>query len=154
VAGAAAVVLLAAAGAGAQERRYTVAFANLTEEPTVTLEGTGFTGRDLRESFALAARRLPVEMVFYDNERNNRRAVANAEAAVARRVDLYIQYHADAAANSIVADRLRAAGIRILAVNYPVADAPLYTADNLEAGRIAGDALGRFAARTWRGQAV
>src|SRR3989442_7889569 len=72
-------------------------------------------------------------MVFYDNERNNRRPVANAEAAVARRVDLYIQYHPDAAANSIVADRLRAAGIRILAVNYPVADAPLYTADNLEA---------------------
>jgi len=154
VAGAAAALLLAAAGAGGQERRYTVAFANLTEEPTVTLEGTGFTGRDLRESFALAARRLPVEMVFYDNERNNRRAVANAEAAVARRVDLYVQYHADAATNSIVADRLRAAGIRILAVNYPVADAPLYTADNLEAGRIAGDALGRFAARPWRGQVV
>ena len=60
MAGAAAALLLAAAGAGGQERRYTVAFANLTEEPTVTLEGTGFTGRDLRESFALAARRLPV----------------------------------------------------------------------------------------------
>ena len=42
----------------AQERRYTVAFANLTEEPGVTLEGTGFTGREVRESFALAARRL------------------------------------------------------------------------------------------------
>ena len=30
--------------ATAQERRYTVAFANLTEEPCVTIEGTGFTG--------------------------------------------------------------------------------------------------------------
>src|SRR5207244_10715316 len=70
------------------------------------------------------------------------------------RGDLSIQYHADAAANGLVADRLRAAGIRSLAANCPVADAPLYTADNLEAGRIAGDALGQFAARTWRGQAV
>src|SRR2546428_9378133 len=96
---------------------------------------------------------MPVEMVFYDTERNSRRAVANAEAAVARRVDLYIQYHADAAANSIVADRLRAAGIRILAVNYPVADAPLYTADNREAGRNSADALGRVPPRTQRGQA-
>src|SRR3989442_2451946 len=93
-------------------------------------------------------------MVFYDNERNNRRPVANAEAAVARRVDLYIQYHADAAANSIVADRLRAAGIRILAVNYPVADAPLYTADNLEAGPLAGGAPPRLATPARRGDAV
>src|SRR2546429_2595317 len=93
-------------------------------------------------------------MVFYATERNTRRAVANAEAAVARRVDLYIQYHADAAANSIVADRLRAAGIRILAVNYPVADAPLYTADNLEAGRIARGAPRRVAARASRGPAA
>src|SRR2546428_6011828 len=96
---------------------------------------------------------MPVEMVFYDTERNSRRAVANAEAAVARRVDLYIQYHADAAANSIVADRLRAAGIRILAVNYRVADAPLYTADNLEAGRPPRGAPRPVAPRPRRGPA-
>src|SRR5258705_13977906 len=40
----------------------------------------------------------------------------------------------------------------MLAVNYPVPGAPLYTADNLAAGRIAGEALGQFAARSWRGQ--
>ena len=39
-----------ARGVLAQERRYTVAFANLTEEPGATLEGTGFTGREVRES--------------------------------------------------------------------------------------------------------
>ena len=51
-------VLLAAwqgppAPAGAQ-RRWVVAFANATEEPGVTLEGTGFTGAEIRESFNLA----------------------------------------------------------------------------------------------------
>ena len=75
------------APAGAQ-RTYVVAFANLTEEPGVTLEGTGFNGREIRESFTLAARAYPVEMVYYDNQRDDTRALANAEAAIARKVDL------------------------------------------------------------------
>ena len=33
----------------------------------MTLEGLGFTGSDLRRSFELAARTLPVDMVYYDN---------------------------------------------------------------------------------------
>ncbi|HXG02295.1 MAG TPA: sugar ABC transporter substrate-binding protein [Candidatus Binatia bacterium] len=145
---------LAVAAAGAAERRPQVAFANLTEEPGVTLEGTGFTGRDVREGFELAARRYPVDMVFYDNGRDGGRALANAEDAVARKVDVYIQYFPDPEVNRRVADRLRAAGIPVLAINYPVPGAPLYTADNLAAGRIAGEALGRFAAEHWRGQPV
>ncbi|HEV8672694.1 MAG TPA: substrate-binding domain-containing protein [Methylomirabilota bacterium] len=138
----------------AAERRYTIAFANLTEEPGVALEGTGFTGPEVRESFVLAARNLPVELVFYDNQRDGGKALANAADAIARKVDLYIQYHQDPAANLAVAEKLRAAGIPVLAVNYPVPGAPLYTADNLEAGRIAGEALGRFATSQWPGQAV
>jgi len=54
----------------AQERSWVVAFANLTEEPGVTLEGTGFTGRDVHEGFALAARQWPIDLVFYDNRRD------------------------------------------------------------------------------------
>ena len=144
--------LLVARGARSQARRYVVAFANLTEEPGVTLEGTGFTGREVRESFALAARRYPIDMVFYDNARDGRTALANAEQAIARRVDLYVQYHRDTAVNSEIATRLKAAGIPLLAVNAPVPGAPLYTADNTAAGRIAGEALSAFAARAWRGQ--
>jgi ABC-type sugar transport system substrate-binding protein len=74
--------------AAGQERRYTIAFANLTDEPGVTLEGTGFTGPEVRSSFVLAARRLPVELVLYDNQRDPKKALANAEDAIARKVDL------------------------------------------------------------------
>ncbi|MGH7367634.1 MAG: sugar ABC transporter substrate-binding protein [Candidatus Rokuibacteriota bacterium] len=152
--GVGALVVLAAGlvPAGAQ-RTYVVAFANLTEEPGVTLEGTGFTGREIRESFALAARAYPVEMVYYDNRRDDARALLNAQAAIARKVDLYIQYHRGAA-NTAVAEKLKAAGIKILALNASVPGAPLYTADNLAAGRIAGEALARFALRSWRDQAM
>jgi ribose transport system substrate-binding protein len=143
--------VVTAGRAHGQQRRYVVAFANLTEDPGVTLEGTGFTGRDVRESFALAARRYPVDMVFYDNGRDARKARANADDAVARKVDLYIQYHDDPAVNAQIATRLKTAGIPVLAVNFPVPGAPLYTADNAAAGRIAGEALATFAARAWRG---
>jgi ABC-type sugar transport system substrate-binding protein len=146
--------LLSARAATGQDRRYTIAFANLTEEPGVTLEGTGFTGREIRSSFALAARNLPVDVVFYDNQRDSKKAQANAEDAIARRVDLYILYFQDLDANAAIAARLKAAGIPILAVNYSVPGAPLYTVDNVAAGRIAGEALGQVAARSWRGQAT
>jgi ribose transport system substrate-binding protein len=133
------------------DRRYVVAFANLTEEPGVTVEGTGFTGREIRESFTLAARPYPIEMVFYDNQRDDARALQNADAAIGRKVDLYIQYH-QGAANRTVGEKLSAAGIKVLAVNHPVPGAPLYTVDNLAAGRVAGQALADFALRSWRGQ--
>ena len=136
------------------ERRFTIAFANLTEEPGVLLEGTGFTGREVRESFALAARAYPVDLVFYDNHNDAHRALANAEDAIARKVDLYIQYFRDSAVNAEIARKLRGADIPVLAVNYPVPGAPLYTADNSAAGRVGGEALGRFGFGAWKGQPV
>jgi len=151
-------VLAAAAWLGgadvavAQERRYTVAFANLTEEPGVTLEGTGFTGREVREGFALAARRHPIDLVFYDNQRDNARALANAEDAIAKRVDLYILYHRDPATNAAIVDKLKRAGIPVIALNHAAGATPLYTIDNVAAGRMAGEALADFAARNWRAQ--
>jgi ribose transport system substrate-binding protein len=145
-------LVAAAAGAAAPERRYTIAFANVTEEPGVSVEGTGFTGAEIRQSFVLAARTLPVELVFYDNHGDDARAMANAEAAIARKVDLYVQYHRGGAANAAIAQKLKAAGIPVLAVNEAVPGAPLYSLDNAIAGRIAGDALAQFAGRTWAGQ--
>lgn len=147
-----AVVLLGVNAPAGAQRRWVIAFANVTEEPGVTLEGTGFTGAEVRESFNLAARSYPVEMVFYDNRRNDARAVANAEAAIARRVDLYVQYHRSAAANATVGQKLKAAGIPVLAVNDPVPGAPLYALDNAAAGRLAGEALAQFATHAWSGQ--
>jgi ribose transport system substrate-binding protein len=143
--------LASAAPAGAQ-RRWVVAFANATEEPGVTLEGTGFTGPEIRESFNLAARLYPIDLVLYDNRGDDARAVANAEAAIARKVDLYVQYHRGPSANAIVGQKLKAAGIPVLAVNHPVPGAPLYGVDNAAAGRVAGEALAQFAARSWAGQ--
>jgi len=145
-------LLLPRAARSEEARRYRIGFADLTEDPGTRLAGFGFTGADLRASFVFAARERPVDMVFYDNDRNRAKAVANADDAIARKLDLYIQYCDDASANAEVARRLKAAGIPVLAVIYPVPDAPLYGPENALAGRLAGEALAQFAASTWRGQ--
>jgi ribose transport system substrate-binding protein len=144
--------LTAPGRAVAQQRRFTIGFANLTDDPGARIEGLGFTGEDVRSSFVFGARGLPIDLVLYDNARDRAKSIANAEEAVRRKVDLYIQYCDDPAANEEVARRLAAARIPVLAVNDPVGNAPLYGADNREAGRLAGDALGKFAQTTWRGR--
>ncbi|MBV9757078.1 MAG: substrate-binding domain-containing protein [Alphaproteobacteria bacterium] len=140
--------------ARAEARRFRVAFANLDETPGVTLEGLGFTGADVRRSFELAARTLPVDMVYFDNAGDPARAVANAAAAIAAPVDLLIEYCADLGANAEIAGRLAAAGIPALALVDPLPGAPLYGPDNREAGRIAGRALADFARETWPEESV
>jgi ribose transport system substrate-binding protein len=140
--------------AGAEGRRYRIALANLDETPGATLEGLGFTGADVRRSFELAARTLPVEMLYFDNARDPARALANAEAAIAAKVDLLIEYNADTDANAEIARRLATAGIPALALVDPLPGAPLYGPDNRAAGRIAGQALGAFAQENWPGEKV
>ena len=149
--------LLVASGipsARAEGRRFRIAFANYDETSGVTLEGLGFTGADVRRSFELAARTMPVEMLYFDNAGNPARAIANAEAAIAAKVDLLVEYNGDAEANAEIARRLAAASIPGLALVHPLPGAPLYGPDDHAAGRIAGHALGAFAVETWAGEPV
>ena len=141
-------------GSRAEGRRYRIALANFDETPGVTLEGLGFTGAELRRSFELAARTLPVEMIYFDNAGDAARAVANAEAAIAAKVDLLIEYNGDADANAEIARRLAAASIPAFALINSLPGAPLYGPDNRAAGRIAGRALGTFAVETWPAEQV
>ena len=139
---------------GAEPRGFRIALANLDETPGVTLEGLGFTGSDVRRSFEMAARTRPVDMLYFDNAGDPARAVANAEAAIGAKVDLLIEYNADAAANAEIARRLAAAGIPALALVDPLPGAPLYGPDNRAAGQIAGRALVAFAEENWPGEQV
>ena len=128
---------------------YRIAFANANETPGSHLEGLGFTGADVRRSFELAARTLPLDIVYYDNAGDPGRAIENAEDAVRQKVDLLIEYNPETSAASEIARKLNEAGIPVLAINYPAGGAPLYTCDHHAAGAIAGRALGSFAKETW-----
>ena len=138
----------------AEARRWRIGFANLDETPGVTLEGLGFTGAEVRRSFELAARTLPVDLLCFDNAGDPARAIANANAAIDAHVNLLIEYNADADANAEIARRLAAASIPALALVYPLPGIPLYGPDNRRAGRIAGRALAMFAQDTWPDERV
>jgi ribose transport system substrate-binding protein len=140
--------------AGAEPRRFRVAFANLSEEPGTRIDGLGFTGAEIRRSFELASRGLPLDMIYYDNGGDAEKALGNARDAVSSKVDLLIEYNSDVKANAEIGHQLKAAGIPLLAVNYAIPGAPIYTADNIGAGRIAGQALGRFARENWSDQTL
>jgi ribose transport system substrate-binding protein len=142
-----------ARAADGEARRFRVAFANLNEEPGTPIEGLGFRGAEIRRSFELASRGLPLEMIYYDNGGDAGKALANAADAVSRKVDLLIEYNSDAEANAEIGRQLKAAGIAVLALNHPIPDAPLYAADDRAAGRIAGQTLGQFAKENWSDQA-
>ena len=140
--------------AGSGQRRFRIAFANLNDDPSARIEGLGFSGAEVRRSFELASRTVPVDMIYYNNAGDPEAALANASDAIGRKVDLLIEYNSDAEANAEIARKLKAAAIPVLALNYPVPGAPLYTADNTLAGQIAGKALGDFANNTWADQTV
>ena len=53
-------VASSARAANAEARRFRVAFANLNEEPGTPIEGLGFSGAEIRRSFELASRSLPL----------------------------------------------------------------------------------------------
>src|SRR5260370_42196745 len=110
------VLACAVSSSRAEGRRYRVALANLDETPGVTLEDLGFTGIELRRSFELAARTLPVDMLYFDNAGDPTRAIANAEAAIAAKVDLLIEYNADADANADIARRSAVVAMPVLAL--------------------------------------
>ena len=133
----------------AQGHRYRVAFANINETAGARIEGLGFSGADVRRSFELAARTLPLDMIYYDNAGDPNRALENTTDAVRRKVDLLIMYNAEASTNPAIAQAMKAAGIPLLTISHPAGDAPLYIADHVGAGRIAGRALGAFAKQTW-----
>jgi ribose transport system substrate-binding protein len=147
-------IILSKRAASAGPQRFRVAFANLNEEPGTRIDGLGFTGLEIRRSFELASRSLPVDMTYYDNGGDGNKALGNAKDAVASKVDLLIEYNSDARANVEIGRMLETARIPLLAVNYSVPGAPLYTADNIGAGRIAGQALGKFAKENWSDQTL
>jgi ABC-type sugar transport system substrate-binding protein len=150
----AAAWIVAAAAAPDPAHRYRIAFACVSDDPGLRLEGLGFSCADVRTSLELAARRYPVDLSFYDNRSDRSVAVSNIDDAIRKRVDLFIEYDPDPEVNAAAGASLKAAGIPALAINYPIPGAPLYGADNAAAGEIAGGALTKFAAANWRGAAT
>ncbi len=103
-------------------------------------------------SLRQAAAAVGVDLLVLDNRYNAETAIQNAETFVRERVDIVIEFQIDEHAAPIIADKIAAAKIPLIAVDIPHPHATYFGVDNYRAGLEAGALLAEFAINRWGGQ--
>jgi ribose transport system substrate-binding protein len=116
------------------------------------MSSTSLFSREITEGIRLAAASRGVELIELDNHLSARVAIRNSERLVRDRVDLAIEFQVAQKAADTISHNFAAAGIPLIAIHTPHPGAVFFGGNNYVAGRIAGRALGRWAARKWGGK--
>jgi ribose transport system substrate-binding protein len=107
---------------------------------------------EVAEGLKQAAASLGVDLVVVDNCYDGATAIRNAEQLVAAAVDLIIEFQVDQNAAPIIADKIAAANIPLIAIDIPHPHATYFGVDNFRVGREAGDLLAAHALNRWAGK--
>jgi ribose transport system substrate-binding protein len=115
---------------------------------------TGNTFReDLAASLQQAAHATGVDVMVLDNgAEDEERVLRNAETLVEARVDVAVFFQPSESLGHMMAARLSEAGRPFITVDRPIAGGVYFGANNYQAGKLAGQALGRFARERWHGR--
>jgi len=103
-------------------------------------------------SLRSAAIAVGVDLIVLDNRYNSETAVQNAETFVREHVDIVIEFQVEEHAAPIIADKIAAAKIPLIAVDIPHPRATYFGVDNYRTGLAAGDLLADFAINRWEGK--
>lgn len=115
------------------------------------LSGNTFR-EDVASSLRVAAAASGVDLVQHDNRADDAQQVMrNARALVDERVDLAIFFQPAESLGHMMADHLANAGVPFITVERPIQGGVYFGANNYLAGKLAGQALGRYAIGQWRG---
>lgn len=115
------------------------------------LGGTAFREELLRGLSRETARASVDLTTLHNEEADAEAALRNAQELIRQRVDMALMFQPVGAVGLVVADRFASAGIPLIAVETPVPGAFYFGANNYQAGRLAGTALGKFSALRWKG---
>jgi ribose transport system substrate-binding protein len=108
---------------------------------------------DLTASLRAAAEKAGADLPVFENEENDvEGAIRNTEHMITRGTDVVIFFQPVEALGHIIADRLFSAHVPFITVERPIHGGVYYGANNYQAGRMAGVALGRFAKTAWNGR--
>lgn len=125
--------------------QFTIGFANQSETLPFAV--------DVRRSLERAAADVgSIDLVVADNQLSGEEALWIADRLVERNIDLAIEYQIDYKAGHLIMDKLRRAGIPVIAVDIPMVGATFFGVDNYRAGHMAGEALGEWIMRMWHGR--
>jgi ribose transport system substrate-binding protein len=104
-------------------------------------------------SLTAAATSARVQLLTFDNpEDDEKTSLYNARRLVAANVDLVIFFEPLESIGHAVADLFFQARIPFITVEIGIESGVYYGANNYQAGKIAGEALGRFAMEQWNGR--
>ena len=102
---------------------------------------------EVTESLKAAASSVGVDLLVLDNCYDAATAMRNAEEFVKHRVDLVIEFQVEQEAAPIIADKIAAAKIPLIAIDIPHPHATYFGVDNYRVGFEAGELLAAHALR-------
>jgi ribose transport system substrate-binding protein len=103
-------------------------------------------------SLRQAAAAMGVDLIVMDNCYDAETAVRNAEAFVREQVDVIIEFQIEQHAAPIIADKIAAANIPLIAIDIPHPHSTYVGVDNYRVGFEAGSLLAEFALNRWNGK--
>ena len=120
----------------------------------------GFGGQSSEMPFSVAvtsslqqaAAALGIDLLALDNRYDAEAAIENAETFIRERVDVIIEFQVEERAAPVIADKIAAARIPLIAIDIPHPHSTYFGVDNYRAGFTAGEVLADFAAKRWSGE--
>jgi methyl-accepting chemotaxis protein/ABC-type sugar transport system substrate-binding protein len=82
------------------------------------------------------------DLMLLNNKYDPQTGIANAEAILARKPDIFIEFQADSAVNKRVGQMFTQANIPVIAIDIPIPQAPMVGIDNYGVATLAGRAMG------------
>lgn len=107
---------------------------------------------DVAESLKSAAISIGVDLMILDNGYDAVAAMRIAEEFIKNRVDLVIEFRMGQQFAPVIADKIAAAKIPMIAIDIPHPHATYFGVDNYRVGFSAGEALAAHALRSWDGR--
>jgi ribose transport system substrate-binding protein len=104
------------------------------------------------ESLKEAAAQLGVDLMILDNRYDAQTALENAEEFVRKGVDLVIEFQVEQEIAPMIADKIAAANIPLIAIDIPHPHATYFGVDNYRIGVAAGETLAAYAVANWGGK--
>lgn len=119
----------------------------------------GFAGQSAEQPFSVAvteslkaaAAAADIDITILDNCYDGATAIRNAEELLASGVDLIIEFQVEHEVAPIIADRIAAAGIPLIAIDIPHPHATYFGVDNYRVGMEVGEVLANYAKEQWGG---
>ena len=107
---------------------------------------------EVTESLQEAASSAGIDLMILDNCYDAATAIRNAEEFVKARVDLVIEFQVEQEAAPVIADKIAAGKIPLIAIDIPHPHATFFGVDNYRVGFEAGTTLAAHAAMHWGGK--